>query len=287
MPPDFEIADMSCLHVGSANCHYEGIKEIVYWVQHGKYRYINLKGDLIEAITPKDKRFKMRSIDTRFKTPADEVEYLVEIFKPVADHIIGCCLGNHELKVIDYLDCVEEFTKKLNIRHTYGAGIYKFIPLRKNKPMHKYLFLHGSRYLPKGAKDPVQRKANREAAQKRILEELGHADCIYASQGHHHQICIVKPTATDQLYLTDDGTKIKQHYRVLSKQNADYIPSESRWFCGTGSYRKSLTRPGSFALDYSEGRYAPTELGCVKIIVRDGNIIDVLPSIVNHEEGEI
>lgn len=280
MPLDYEMADAGDLHIGTVNCYYEGIDKLIAWVKEKPNRYLNLKGDLIEAITPKDKRFSMRSVDLRFKSPTEQADYLVERLEPVADNIIGMCIGNHEIKLIDTIDIIEYIAKKLKIQdRAYGAGIYKFIALRKGRVKHKMLFCHGNKHLPKGAKDHIQRKANQEAAQKRILEELGFADCVYSSQGHHHQLCIVKPTVENSLYLTDDGQSIKQHYQVRAKQSAEYIPPESRFYCGTGSYRKQYTMPGSMALDYSEGRYPPATLGHVTIIVRDGEVVDAVPFI--------
>lgn len=282
MPENYSIADAGDIHVGCINCDYDGFDNLIAWVQAKPNRYLNLKGDLIEAITPQDKRFSMRSVDLRFKSPKDQADYIVERLRPVSDHILGMCIGNHELKLLGTLDIVQYIAEKLKIeKWAYGAGIYKFIALKKGKVKHKMLFTHGNRHLPKGAKDPIQRKANQEAAQKRILEELGFADCIYSSQGHHHQLCIVKPTVENSLYLADNGKKVTQHYRVGAQQNSEYIPPESRFYCGTGSYRKSYTEPGSLALDYSEGRYAPAELGCVEIMVRDGEVVDALPLLTH------
>jgi len=281
MPLEYEILDAGDLHVGTVTCHYAGIDKMIAWVKEKQNRYLNLKGDLIEAIIPGDKRFSMRSVDLRFASPQEQWDYLVERLRPIADNILGMCIGNHELKILGTLDVVEYVATGLGIRkQAYGAGIYKFIATHNGRIKYKALFVHGNRHLPHGAKDPIQRLANQKAAQKRILEELGIADCIYSSQGHHHKLCIVEPTVEHALYLTDDGKNIKQHHRVMTKQNLDYLPSESRWYCGTGSFMKTYTEPGSYAMSYAEGKYGPEELGCCKIIVQDGEIASVVPFLV-------
>lgn len=281
MPLEYSVLDAGDFHVGTVNCHYEGVDKIVEWVRAKPNRFLTLKGDLIEAIIPADKRFSMRSIDLRFSSPQAQAEYLVEKLRPIADNILGLSLGNHELKILPTLDVIDYIATGLGIKkQAYGAGIYKFIATHKGRVKFKALFTHGNRHLPHGAKDPIQRIANQKAAQKRILEELGIADAVYSSQGHHHKLCIVAPTVGNTLYLTDDGRDIKQHHRVMTKQNLDYIPPESRWFCGTGSLLKTYTQPGSYAMSYAEGKYGPEELGCCRIIVRDGEIIDVLPFLV-------
>jgi hypothetical protein len=142
--------------------------------------------------------------------------------------------------------------------------------------MHKFYFTHGNGSLPKGAKDPIQRKANRKAAIRRKLEETGISDCIVMSFGHTHYLEVVEPTVHDALYITDDGHNHKQHYQVPSVQNADYIPPDSRWYCNTGSFRKLYTPSGSHIVDYGEvAMYGPTELGCIKITVEDRQVVKV------------
>lgn len=278
LPLDYRIMDTGDWHVGSSNCHLDGIKAFIRRAVDTK-SYVVLKGDLIEAIIPGDKRYSVGAVDTRFKTPKDQAKYVGELLKPIKDQIIGITIGNHEYKLLNIFDPIEMIcdTAGLDYEHQYGAGIFKFIALNNGKIMHRMLFCHGTKSLPAGAKDPIQREANRLAAQKRNLEELGFADCIYASQGHHHQLAVVHPTVENHLYLTDDGKKIKQKYRVQSSQKSEYIPSESRFFAGTASYRKTYSSPGSKCFDYGEGKFPPAPLGHVELEIKSGELIEVKP----------
>lgn len=284
MPQNYRLIDTGDWHIGSVNFHEDGVRKLVKQIQDSPDLFIVLKGDLIEGISPQDKRYNLRSIDDRFKTAQDQAEFCTELLKPIKEKIIGITIGNHELKCINTYDVIKHICQTLkldNWMEIYGAGIFKFIALNNGKVAHKMLFCHGKKMLPQGAKDPIQRKANQMAAQKRILEELGHADCVYTSQGHHHRLLAVKPTVENQLYLTDDGKKIKAKYRVLHRQNADYIPAESRFFCGTGSYRKSLCEPGSGAIDYAELlQVGPAELGHIEIIIQDSEVVDAREVVV-------
>lgn len=274
----FKWIDASDIHTGTLNCHYDGIDKLVSRVSALDAR-VSLKGDLFDAILPNDKRFSVDAIDPRFKTPMDSVAFLAEKLRPIKDNIEVVLMGNHEYKLINTVNLIQAFCKEIGIDYNkvYGGAICKVIITNGGKLVHKYLMCHGTRSLPAGAKDPIQREANRKAAQKRILEELGFYDCIYSSQGHHHQLCIVEPTVENHLYLTDDGKHIKQKYRVQSKQNIDYIPSESRWFAGTASYRKTYCPPGSRAIDYGEGRFQPAPLGHVELNVIDRELVSVSP----------
>jgi len=235
--------------------------------------YAVLNGDLIEGITNGDKRFNRKAVDKSFDSPQEEAEYVIELLKPVPKgKLLGGCLGNHEITNAATFDAFRMISRDLDI--PYGAGIYKLIVTNNNKVVHKHLMCHGKWTLPKGAKDPIQREANRKAAQKRLLESLGHSDCITASCGHHHALLVVNPTVTDHLYLTDDGSKIKAKFRVSSNQKAEYIPSESRWFIGSGAYRGNLADPGSGAIDYAE-LFEPASLGHAMIHAVDGEVVKV------------
>lgn len=280
MPKDYILCDTADWHVGSVNWHEEGCRALVKEIQESSNRFLVLKGDLVECISPSDKRYNLRSIDGRFKTVQDQAKAVADILRPISDRILGMCIGNHELAIINTFDVIRFICDDIKVhidQKIYGAGIFKFIATHKGKIQHKMLFCHGRKMLPHGAKDPIQRVANQKAAQKRNLEELGMADCIYASQGHHHKLIVVDPVVENQLYLTDNGKKIKQKYRVKSKQNIEYIPPDSRWYAGTGSYRKQYCVPGSGAIDYAELlQTGPAELGYVEIVVRDGEVVNAL-----------
>jgi len=280
MPTSYTLIDTADWHCGSINFYEEGVRALIKKVQRKKDHFMVLKGDLLEGISPHDKRYNLRSVDPRFKTAQDQAEFIAELLKPISDKIVGICIGNHELKIINIFDAIGHICRAIKLDTSpeiYGAGIFKFIAMNKGKVMHKMLFCHGRKMLPTGAKDPIQRLANQMAAQKRNLEELGHADCIYASQGHHHRLLVVNPTVENQLYLTDNGSKIKAKYRVNTAQNTEYIPPEARYFAGTGSYRKQLTDPGSGAIDYAELlQTGPAELGHVEIIVQDKAVVNAI-----------
>lgn len=278
LPRSYKAIDTADFHLGSSNCHKEGIINLVKRVKELD-AIVFLKGDLFEAIIPGDKRFNLDAHDMDLKTPDDQIEWLSTQFKDIKDNIAVVLMGNHEYKIIHYRNMIKNFCEKLKLDYdkVYGGAICKFIATNGGRVMHKHLLTHGNKGLPPGAKDPIQREANRKAAQKRTLEELGFADCIYSSQGHHHQLVIVEPTCENHLYLTDDGKSIKQKYRVQSKQNIDYIPPDSRWYAGTASYRKTYCKPGSKIIDYGEGKFPPAPLGHVELEIIDGELVSVKP----------
>ena len=270
---------MSDLHLGEFNCHMAGIQEVVDEVASKKNHFLINGGDSIAAILPNDKRWNSLGADLKNQllTPKQQADAVIEIYRPAAKQgkIKAIGFGNHEYKLINTMDFGKYIAESLNV--PYGGITYKFCALdRSGNLMHKFYYTHGNGCLPKGAKDPIQRKANIKAAIRRKLENTLISDCIVMSFGHTHQLEVVEPTVNDALYITDDGENHRQHYQVAADQNADYIPPDSRWYTNTGSFRKLYAPSGSHVIDYGEAAmYGPTELGCIKITVEDRKVVKV------------
>lgn len=159
----------------------------------------------------------------------------------------------------------------------YGAYNFKISYYGyDNELMFKTYHTHGMGGLNSNAKDDIQYEANRKAQLKHKLVKSGHADCIYMSRGHDHQLIVVEPTVQNRIFLTDDGTNIKQQYTQPTQQNASYIPPDNRWYATTGSFRRLYSKSGLQTIDYGElAGYAPSEIGYAMVTVRDRMIKSV------------
>lgn len=277
MPDNYIVCDISDLHVGSPNVNERTIEEFVKRVKSKKNVYVVVKGDVIEAITPKDKRFNMGGLP--YDTPKEQADRVIEIFKPIKNRILAWGIGNHECSsgVIDVCNFAEYITEALEIPHLYGGYEFKisFHDVEDNL-MHKFFHSHGFGNLKSNAKDDIQRLANMKANLKVKMTNLAITDCIYMSMGHNHQLVVVEPTVQDKLMLTDDGKQIHQNYLYNSPQNVQYIPPDSRWYASTGSFMKRFSSPGTKHINYSErAGYAPSEIGWVEIIVKNKMVTDV------------
>lgn len=281
IPLDCEIYDTSDYHYGALNCHRDGLKEVIAEVQAKRNRFLINKGDSIDAVLPNDKRYAACSMDYQgmLLTPEQQAKAIIEDFWPIRKKILAWGHGNHEFKLINTQDFGRRIAEEL--RTPYGGVAFKLRFYTKGgQLLFKTFHAHGKGKVPAGAKDPIQRDANRKAWLKRILESLA-GDCIYLSMGHGHHLIVVDPTTKNQLYLTDDGENIRQHYREDPKQNSKRISPESRWYSMTGGFLKLFSPPGSQAIGYGEmALYSPTEMGCTKIIVQGGQIVDVQKVIV-------
>lgn len=274
MPLDFEVYDLSDLHVGSPNCSLDTLQGVIDEIAANPAAHVIFKGDAIEAILPNDKRYTHTAVMDAYKTPKHQADKVIDMFKPIASKILAWGIGNHEYKLINTIDLGKYIAESLGV--PYGAYVFKVAYHHQGELLFKTYHTHGMGSINSNAKDDIQYEANRKAGLKHKLAKSGHADCVYMSRGHDHQLIVVDPTVENKMYFTDDGTGIKQHYHVPAAQNAAYIPPDSRWYATTGSFRRLYSTPGLGAVDYGEiAGYAPSEIGYAKVIVRGGNVIAV------------
>lgn len=278
MPRDYNGYHLTCLHLGPSCCYKRGIREVVEKVKNDKKGYIFFTGDATDAILPNDKRYAHSSMDREewLMSPQQQADKVIELFEPVKKKILLWMLGNHEYKMINTFDICDYICKGLDV--TWGGVMSKFIALYENRVMHKFLFAHGHGSLRSAAKDPIQKKANREASLKQKLMNTGHTDCIYMGCGHHHQSFVVEPTIEEEVMLTDTRNKIIQERRYMSQQNIKHISPECRWYCCSPGFLRTYPKPGTHTISYSEiALYPPTHLGWLELKIRDGLLIDVVP----------
>jgi hypothetical protein len=273
VPEDCQIYLTSDYHYGALNASKSSLEDVVETVASEENSYLCNLGDSIECILPNDKRFATCALDwqDRLMTPEAQAEAITQTFAPIKDKILVWMLGNHEHKLINTINFARKIANNLNV--PYGSAVCKLhLQFETYKPI-KFFLAHGSRTLTSNAKDDIQRTANMKAALKIKMQRMS-ADAIGMFCGHGHQLIAVDPTAEEQLYLTDNGKELKQHYRAGADQNAAYIPPESRWYGMTGSFLKLFSPPGSESVSYSEmALYAPSEIGCLVATIRGGKMV--------------
>lgn len=267
LPKSFEIISGSCTHVGSIMCHREGIEKTVDYVASGRNRFFLHLGDWIEAVCTDDKRYQSPPDGKREAEqpiPLLQARDAAQMFMPIRKKILAGLLGNHERKLSKFGNVVRDvICRELQI--PYGTETCRIIINHNDNPLFNIQAMHGSRIFKSNAKDYEQREANKKAALKLYLQnQMG--DCAIHLCGHAHWIGIVPPS--NILYFSDSDEGVKQNYlRGLTK--AGYIPPDQRWYACCGSARKS--RLDGYD-DYAQF-YEPTDLGFVKIIVDNGEIV--------------
>lgn len=263
-------------HYGALTCSRSSIAQMVDEVKRDKGSLLILMGDLIEAITPSDRRWRTTSVawQDRLFTPEEQAKALVSDLSPLKGRIPVVLAGNHEWKLMDTV-CFPDLVADA-LDSVYGSASCVVHFDWKGRPAFRFHVMHGGWTPASNAKDVVQADANMRAALKmRLQDQVG--DCVGQFCGHGHRLLIQPPTAEQHLYITTTKKgKIQQNYKVSPPQNAGYLHPDTRWFGMTGSFLKLYSPPGSKAIGYAEMYgYRPAEIGCLKATVKDGQLAKV------------
>jgi len=224
-------------------------------------------GDMIEAITVDDPRFSPEKFEEPL--PLAQMDMAIKKREPIKDKLLFILQGNHCRKLWRFGDIVEKVCSDLGV--DYGSYTAKLSVLDNNgELMYKLYATHGYRSITSTADDPKRRKTNMELILKRQLKFKA-ADCAVQVKAHTHKLLVCKPES--ELYLYDDGKKIKQAYTGWG-QNEQYIHPDARWYGNSGSFLKMYGEKSGYA---EVAEYDPTELGFLILIVRNKKIIELRP----------
>jgi hypothetical protein len=257
-------------------CHYSGIEYTVDHIASAPNRYFIHLGDWIEAICTDDKRYNAPPEGKKEKEqaiPLKQAKHAVGLFKPIRKRILAGLMGNHERALRKYGNLVEDvICSKEGLDIPFGTESCRLIIENKGRPLFNVFAMHGNRIFTSHAKDFEQREANKKAALKLYLQEqMG--DCSVMLCGHAHWIGIVPPAK--RLFFVDGVSGVQQQY-LSGSTSLGYIQPDQRYYACCGSARKS--RLDGYD-DYAQN-YPPVELGFVKIIVDNGEIVNVEPFLI-------
>jgi hypothetical protein len=249
---------------------------MVEGVRTEKNALLILVGDLIEAITPEDKRWKTTSIDWQGQlfTPEEQAKAVVKELSVLKGRIPVVLAGNHEWKLMNTVCFPDQMATALDSQYGGSACVVHFD--WNDRPAFRFHVMHGGWTPSSNAKDVVQADANMRATLKmKLQDQVG--DCIAHFCGHGHRLMVQPPTAHRHLYITTSKSgKVSQNYKVSPSQAASYLHPDTRWFGMCGSFLKLYSPPGSKAIGYAEMfGYRPNEIGCLKAEVRNGQVVNV------------
>jgi len=225
-------------------------------------------GDMIEAIMVDDKRFSPEML--KEPLPLVQMEEAIKDREPIKDKLLAILMGNHERKLWRFGDITAKVCETLGV--DYGTWTCKIAINDKNDNlMYKIFETHGHKGITSSADDPIRVVANMRLTLKRHLRKKA-GDCAVMIKHHVHKLLVSEPTF--ELYLTDDGEKIKQHYTSWG-QNEPYIHPDARWYGCAGSFLKLY---GDGFSGYAEiAEYDPVEIGFLILKVRNKKIVELKP----------
>ncbi len=272
LPRDHNLFFFGDLHDGSVLSSKHGWERLID-MMHSEYEgcsnnYGSEGGDDIEAIMVDDKRFDPEKLTQPL--PLEQIDRAVELRQPIKDMMICKLMGNHERKLWRFGDITEAICKKLEVPYgTYTAKI--IIKDKHGRLMYKIYVTHGFKNITSTADDPKRRQVHKQLILKRQLKFKA-GDCAVMIKHHTHKLIVCKPES--ELYLTDDGEKIKQAYTGFT-QSGNYIHPDARWYGNAGSFLKLYGKGISGYAEIME--YDPTELGFLILRCRDRHIVGLDP----------
>jgi len=275
LPKNHEIGWAACTHFGNSNQYLEGIHKYVDWLKSGKNRYGFINGDIAEAIHKTDKRHEA---STHQQLILDQYADAVKVFKPVKQKLLGATSGNHDWKINSYGDFVAKcFCEPLDI--AYGTYSCKLIVRDENlKTMYKAFVTHGNGSIKSAHHDPILREAQEKAKIKKKLAVERHGDCLVNVIAHFHKAHVIKPFR--DLYLVDDGVKIKQQYISEPEPTAKWIDEDLRWYLCVPSFLHKYSDAPKTSSYAERGGFGPLETGFIVSRTENSKVVDAYKVLV-------
>ncbi len=276
VPETYELILFGDNQEGNIAQSKDKLKECVNYIMDKPNRYCIHMGDAIEAFWIEDKRYEK---ETCISPPLEQMRNFRKVIEPLTNEgrMLVYLMGNHELAFqkkggnITQFIC-EEIQKETRRPFPYYGTYSAKVDLQdKNGPQFKLFVTHGRKTINSVSPDPGTRRSIMEKALQRHLEFI-FGDCLVMAKGHAHKLLVRVPEPT--LYLSTSKGKIHQNYTKAGSGARDsYIPPENRWYACTGSFLRAYSLGVS---TYSEiAEYPPAELGYIKVIVQDREVIDV------------
>lgn len=272
-------------HIGNYSARIDGMEAFTDRVQTTKGpKGVFTYGDMIECIEPNDKRYNMCTADI----PEDEVEVgqplepqmditaqkklLVKLMKPIAKHILGFFIGNHEAKLHAKGHRVaHEFLGNMQTcsgwRGKYmGAEADIKLTLSQNKGKYKNVYMTGKHGSSNAVKEDSKIKAVRNFLQQKVgfIMDGGKFHKVQAAlSGHMHDLKAV----------TEDA--------FIPNYDLGAMDDHVAWLCITGDMLDATL--------YNKVNYAvskgmkPSPCGWLEMIInREGKIVDVREIRINE-----
>lgn len=276
LPRNHKIYFLGDVHLGTQACHKEAFKEAIARVAREKNSRIIGMGDMVEAISHRDRRYQPEIVDPDMPTPLEQFNELIEYLTPVKDKILFLLDGNHEITLsADGHHMKEIVSKNLGVPYgTYAAKISVRTTSKTAPQMYKIFAWHGARSIQSYAGDVIRQTANmKEMLKRRLKNKAG--DCLIMAMGHAHKLIVVPPT--EKLYLVDGGGKIKQKYTKVVR-GEDFIPEDHRYYLCTGGFMRYQVLGVSIYVERMG--YDPVQIGYPVATIENGAVVDVEKVVV-------
>jgi len=270
LPKDHNLVLFGDTHFGNPLTHYDGIKEVIYYIKSDRRAYSAFMGDGIEGITIDDRRIDLQS---NVSFPEQEKDDIKAELRPIKNKIIIYLIGNHEWKLLKFGNMALAVCSDLKI--PYGSFSAKLSIYNNDNLMYRLFLTHGAGSINSRVRDASRRRLTMLENLKGKLFMLA-GDCHVMAMGHTHKMLTYSPEEQNGLFLTGED-KITQHYELPATPEKGFIHPDFRWYINTGGFEKLYdAKLGELPISgYAERMLLPPlELGFVVLKIRKGKIVD-------------
>ena len=252
----------SCWHLGSSAVSQKCIGKFIERAK--KHQWIH-HGDMIEGITPNDRRFEAGShTDTITECCTMASEYILR----ARETCVGLVLGNHEHTPST------EFGDLSQMIAAWGKVPYlsavAFIDWKCPKGSFSHFVCHGNGSANYRTGEPERRKINKKIKLRSILDTF---EADLKGMGHGHQSISVGPCEEKKLCVVDG--KLDRHPIVTRDSWAYMAPSMFK------TYNEKVEQT-----NYAELKIFPAnDIGWIEVVVNDNGTIDRI--LECNENGEV
>lgn len=144
---NISISTFADLHIGDEHCVLDDIKAEIEEIRKDPKSFVILNGDLMNNAT----KSSVSDVYGEVLTPGQQLDLLVELFKPIKKKILAITSGNHERRTSKCcgIDLNKELAERLGLANLYTVeGALLFLNLvnveTSNKLTYSFYITHGS-----------------------------------------------------------------------------------------------------------------------------------------------
>ncbi len=228
LPSDLKqvkIVPTSDIHYGNPSCSLKHLKAHIEYIKENPEVYTFLNGDMIECVTKNSKG----EIHSQVTSPGKQRDYIIELFYPIKNKVLGVTQGNHERRIED-IDVAGDIAKALGVPYRAEGMLLKISFGHGNDNHNDKPYVYWG-YFTHGYGGARTKSAKAVKAER--LAYMIHADFYVMSHDHTVNIApdiYLLPDARthDEKVRTEDGWKetgfkvgkLSAHRKMLVKSNA-------------------------------------------------------------------
>jgi len=283
MPGSYEHYFLGDFHFFVIGHPTNKVKRLIRKICSKKNATVSIGGDVIDGMQLQDPRFKLGQYSGKFERAEAQVHEAVKVLEPLTGRVKWVLHGNHELRVWNIMDVAKKIARQLQCTCyeedlTYNDKVHSVMQIKADFGSCRVLNGHWEWYVNSWANDDyICYENERRSLKKRLCKVGGVDDCEVAVAHHIHKIHAIPPSSPQFMKTVSKHERLKAVYPTPTKKWIDqkrglyYYDRDDRWYGSSGGFMPSYVEGFS---TYAERKgYKPTEMGCVKMVVKNDKLV--------------